>query len=134
MKLLTGKTALITGANRGIGRSIALKFAEHGANVAFSDIVYDANSKSLEKELENFGAKAKGYASDASSFLSSEQLVNDVVNDFITLDVLVNNAGITMNKPFEQVTEEQFDILYHVNVRAPFFLTQAVLAELEKKR
>ncbi len=134
MKLLTGKTALITGANRGIGRSIALKFAEHGANVAFSDIAYDANSKSLEKELESFGVKAKGYASDASSFSSSEQLVNDVVNDFITLDVLVNNAGITRDNLLLRMTESDWDLVMNVNLKSVFNLTKAVQRYMIKQR
>ncbi|MEI7897771.1 MAG: SDR family NAD(P)-dependent oxidoreductase, partial [bacterium] len=95
MKLLEGKTVLITGANRGIGKSIALKFAEHGANIAFSDIQYNDDSKILEQELTAFGIKARGYASDASSFTDSEQLITLVLQDFPTIDVLVNNAGIT---------------------------------------
>jgi 3-oxoacyl-[acyl-carrier protein] reductase len=78
MNLLKGKTALITGASRGIGRTIALKFAEQGANVAFSDLFYDDKAASLEEELKSFGVKAKGYASDASSFASSEKLINEM--------------------------------------------------------
>src|ERR1039457_1085146 len=95
MGLLEGKTALITGANKGIGRGIAVRFAEQGANVAFSDLIYNEDAEKLEKELEAFGVKAKGYASDASSFTAAETLINDVISDFSVIDILVNNAGIT---------------------------------------
>ena len=92
MKLLDGKVALITGANRGIGKSIALKYAFHGAHIAFSDIAYNDDSKQLENKLKAFGINAKGYASDASSFSDAEKLVNDIMNDFGKIDILVNNA------------------------------------------
>ena len=105
MKLLEGKTALITGANRGIGRAIAKCFAENGGNVAFSDIAYDDKAIALEQELTTLGVKAKGYASDASNFASSEQLINDVLVEFQTIDVLVNNAGITRDNLLMRMTE-----------------------------
>jgi len=108
MKLLTGKTALITGANRGIGRAIALKFAEHGADIAFSDIVLNEHSESLEKEAASMGVKCKGYRSDASSFSDSETLCNDVIGDFQKIDILVNNAGITRDNLLMRLT----DIIY----------------------
>jgi len=134
MKLLEGKTALITGANRGIGRSIALKFAAHGANVSFSDIAYDDNAKSLEKELESFGVKVKGYASDASSFAGSEQLVNEVITDFTTLDILVNNAGITRDNLLLRMTESDWDLVINVNLKSVFNLTKAVQKYMIKQR
>ena len=95
MKLLQGKTALITGAARGIGKSIAMKFAGEGANVAFSDLNYDENMEATEAELIALGVKAKGYASNAASYDDSEKLINLVVEDFGRIDILVNNAGIT---------------------------------------
>ena len=92
MKLLDGKTAVITGAARGIGRSIALKFASAGADVAFSDIRYDENCQSLEKELKNAGVKGKAYASDASSFQASQEMIDNIMQDFGKIDILINNA------------------------------------------
>ncbi|MCK4360364.1 MAG: SDR family NAD(P)-dependent oxidoreductase, partial [Bacteroidales bacterium] len=94
MKLLEGKTALITGASRGIGKAIALKFANEGANIAFSDLFCDENMVNLENELKNLDIKAKGYASDASSLTDAETLINNVLNDFGKIDIVVNNAGI----------------------------------------
>ncbi|MCG8697981.1 MAG: SDR family NAD(P)-dependent oxidoreductase, partial [Bacteroidales bacterium] len=92
MGLLEGKTALVTGAARGIGRAIALRFAQEGANVAFTDLQLSENTESLEKEIEALGTKAKGYASDASNFEQTEKVVEDILKDFGTIDVLVNNA------------------------------------------
>jgi len=134
MKLLEGKTTLITGANRGIGRAIATCFASHGGNVAFSDIVYDENSKSLEEELRSMGVKAKGYASDAGSFEDSEKLVNDVVNDFGELHVLVNNAGITRDNLLLRLTEADWDLVIKVNLKSVFNLTKAVQRQMIKQR
>jgi 3-oxoacyl-[acyl-carrier protein] reductase len=95
MKLLEGKTALITGANRGIGRAIALTFAKEGANIAFTDLAYDDNSKSLEEECQKLGVKARMYPSDASKSDQVEQAVKKILEDFGTINILVNNAGIT---------------------------------------
>src|ERR1700679_29319 len=95
MKLLEGKTALITGASKGIGRKIAEKFAEHGANVAFTYLSNVEKGQALEQELQAFGVKAKGFRSDASDYKAAEELINQVITEFGTLDVLVNNAGIT---------------------------------------
>src|SRR5258707_15409548 len=109
MKLLQNKTALITGASKGIGKAIALRFAENGANVAFTYLSSVEQGQALEAELTSKGVKAKGYRSDASDFAQAEKLINDVVVDFGTLDVLVNNAGITMDNLLLRMTEEMWD-------------------------
>ena len=130
MKLLQGKTALITGASRGIGRALALRFAEQGANIAFSDLLYDDKAESLEKELIALGVKAKGYASDASSFAASEKLINDVVAEFQAIDILVNNAGITQDARLVKMTEAQFDSVIDVNLKGVFNCTQLVVPHM----
>lgn len=134
MKLLEGKTALITGASRGIGRQIAIRFAQAGANVAFSDIRYDENAESLEKELAALGVKAKGYASDASSFDASEELISEVVKEFPVIDVLVNNAGITRDNLLMRMTESDWDAVINVNLKSVFNLTKAVQKIMLKQR
>jgi 3-oxoacyl-[acyl-carrier protein] reductase len=134
MKLLEGKTALITGANRGIGKSIAIKFAEYGANIAFSDIQYNDDSKQLEQELTAFGVKAKGYASDASSFTDSEELITRILEDFETIDILVNNAGITRDNLLLRMTEQDWDRVINVNLKSVFNLTKAIQKVMLKQR
>jgi 3-oxoacyl-[acyl-carrier protein] reductase len=134
MKLLEGKTALITGANRGIGKSIAIKFAEHGANIAFSDIQYNDDSKQLEQELAAYGIKAKGYASDASSFADSDELITRIMEDFETIDVLVNNAGITRDNLLLRMTEQDWDRVINVNLKSVFNLTKAIQKVMIKQR
>jgi 3-oxoacyl-[acyl-carrier protein] reductase len=134
MKLLDGKVALITGANRGIGKSIALKYAVHGANIAFSDISYNDDSKQLEEELRSFGIDAKGYASDASSFSDSEKLVADVLKDFGKIDILVNNAGITRDNLLLRMTEVDWDLVIKVNLKSVFNLTKAVQRPMIQQR
>lgn len=134
MKLLEGKTALITGANRGIGKSIALKFAEHGANIAFSDIQYNEDSVQLEGELAAFGVRSKGYASDASSFTDSDELIARIMDDFATVDVLVNNAGITRDNLLLRMTEQDWDRVIGVNLKSVFNLTKAIQKVMIKQR
>lgn len=134
MKLLEGKTALVTGGARGIGKAIALKFAAEGANVAFSDLNYDDNAAALEKEIEAMGVKGKGYASDASSFDGSEKLINDVVADFGRIDVLVNNAGITRDNLLMRMTEADWDLVIKVNLKSIFNMTKAVQKVMLKQR
>jgi 3-oxoacyl-[acyl-carrier protein] reductase len=134
MKLLEGKTVLITGANKGIGKGIAQKFAAHGADIAFSDIAYNEDSKLLEKELADLGVKAKGYVSDASSFSGSEKLVQDVIADFGKIDVLVNNAGIARDNLLLRMTETDWDLVINVNLKSVFNLTKAVQKEMIKKK
>jgi 3-oxoacyl-[acyl-carrier protein] reductase len=134
MKLLEGKTVLITGANRGIGKSIAIKFAENGANIAFSDIHYNDDSVQLEKELAAYGVKARGYASDASSFSDSEELIARILEDFETIDVLVNNAGITRDNLLLRMTEQDWDRVINVNLKSVFNLTKAIQKVMIKQR
>lgn len=134
MKLLEGKTALITGASRGIGRGIALKFAEHGANIAFTYLSSIEKGQALEKELEGYGVKAKGYRSDAADFKAAEELVNNVVADFGTVDVLVNNAGITRDTLLMRMNEQQWDEVMNANLKSVFNLTKAVTKPMLKQR
>lgn len=134
MKLLEGKTALVTGGARGIGKAIALRLAEEGANVAFSDLKYDDNAMALEQELTALGVKAKGYASDASSFDDSDKLITDVVNDFGRIDVLVNNAGITRDNLLMRMSEADWDLVIKVNLKSIFNLTKAVQRVMLKQR
>lgn len=134
MKILEGKTALITGASRGIGKAIALKFAEQGANVAFSDLNRDENMEVLEKELGDLGVKGTGYASDASSLAQSEKLVEDVISDFGSVDILVNNAGITRDGLLMRMEEKDWDLIMAVNLKSVFNLTKAVQRSMLKQR
>jgi len=134
MKLLEGKTAVITGANRGIGRAIAVKFAREGANVAFTDLYIDDNTRSLEKEIAELGVKAKGYASDAGKFQDTEMVVKAIVDDFGTIDILVNNAGITKDTLLMRMTEEQWDAVIGVNLKSVFNFTKVVVPVMLKQR
>jgi 3-oxoacyl-[acyl-carrier protein] reductase len=134
MKLLEGKTALVTGANKGIGKGIALKFAAQGANVAFSDLFYNDDTVSLENELKAAGVMAKGYASDASSFSDSEKLVTEVLLDFGKIDILVNNAGITRDMLLLRMTESDWDMVINVNLKSIFNLTKAIQRDMIKQR
>ncbi len=134
MKLLEGKTALITGASRGIGKAIALAYAKHGANVAFSDLNRDDNMELLEKELSALGVKGKGYTSDASSLAQSEQLVEDVLAEFGGIDILVNNAGITRDGLLMRMEEKDWDIIMAVNLKSVFNLSKAVQRLMLKQR
>jgi len=134
MKLLEGKTAIITGASRGIGKAIAVKFAQAGCNVAFTDLFNDDNMKNTQAELEAIGVKAKGYASDASKFDDTDRVVNEIVSDFGQVDVLVNNAGITKDTLLMRMTEEQWDAVINVNLKSVFNFTKAVQKTMLKQR
>lgn len=134
MKLLENKTALITGAARGIGRAIALRYAEMGANVAFTDLKLDENVESLEKEIGTMGLKAKGYASDASSFEQAEKLIAEVLGDFEKIDILVNNAGITRDNLLMRMTEQDWDLVIKVNLKSIFNMTRAIQRSMLKQR
>ena len=134
MKLLEGKTAIITGAARGIGRAVAITFANHGANIAFTDMSIDDNAKSLEKELKELGVKGKGYASDASNFENSQEVVKQILADFEKVDILINNAGITRDTLLMRMTEEQWDLVLNVNLKSAFNLTKAVIGPMMKQK
>jgi len=134
MKLLQNKTVLITGASRGIGKGIATVFAEHGANVVFtySSSVDAANA--LETELQALGVQAKGYQSNAADFEQAQELVENVLADFSTIDVLINNAGITKDNLLMRISEEDFDKVIEVNLKSVFNLTKAVQRTMLKQR
>lgn len=134
MKLLTGKTALITGGARGIGKSIALEFASQGADVAFSDIKIDDSAEALLEELKSFGVKAICFASDASDFESCEKLINDTLKEFGKIDILVNNAGITRDNLLMRMSEDEWDSVIKVNLKSVFNLTKAVQRSMLKQR
>ncbi len=134
MKLLDGKTAIITGAARGIGRAIALKFAKEGAHIAFTDLRLDENTESLTKEIESMGVKTKAYASDASNFAETEKVVNDIIDEFGTVDILINNAGITMDTLLMRMSEEQWDTVIRINLKSVFNFTKTVQRIMLKNR
>lgn len=134
MKLLAGKTAIVTGGSRGIGKGIVLEFAKQGANVAFTYSSSAQAAKELEAELEAFGVKAKGYQSDAASFEQSEQLVEEVLKDFGTIDILINNAGITKDTLLMRMSEADFDKVIEVNLKSVFNMTKAVQKSMLKQR
>lgn len=134
MNLLQNKTALVTGASKGIGRAIALKFASQGANVAFTYLSSVEQGQALEAELSALGIKAKGYRSDASDFAQADKLINDVVADFGTLDILVNNAGITMDNLLMRMTEESWDRIMAVNLKSCFNTVKAACKPMMKQR
>ena len=134
MKLLEGKTALITGAARGIGKAIALKFASEGANIAFTDLVIDENGEKTKEEIEAYGVKCKAYASNAANFEDTEKVVNEVKNDFGSIDILVNNAGITKVGLMMRMTEAQWDAVIAVNLKSAFNFIHAVLPIMMRQR
>ena len=134
MKLLEGKTALITGASKGIGRTIAEKFAEHGANVAFTYLSSVEKGLALEQELQRYGTQVKGYRSDASKFDEADKLITDIVADFGKLDIVVNNAGITKDGLLMRMTEEQWDEVLNVNLKSIFNVTKAASKIMMKAR
>ena len=120
MGLLTGKTAIVTGAARGIGKAIAMKFASEGANIAFTDLVIDENGKNTEAEIAALGVKVKGYASNAASFEDTAKVVEQIKEDFGTIDILVNNAGITKDGLMMRMSEGQWDAVINVNLKSAF--------------
>ncbi|MBN8652220.1 MAG: 3-oxoacyl-[acyl-carrier-protein] reductase [Cytophagales bacterium] len=134
MTLLKGKTALVTGASKGIGRSIALKYAEQGANVAFTYLSSVEQGQALEAELAAKGIKAKGYRSDASDFAQAEKLINDVVAEFGTLDILINNAGITQDTLLLRMSEAQWDKVINVNLKSCFNTVKAATKPMMKQK
>lgn len=134
MKLLEGKTALVTGASKGIGRKIAEKFAEQGANVAFTYLSSVERGLALEQELQQAGTKVKGYRSDASKFDEAEKLINDIIADFGTIDIVVNNAGITKDGLLMRMSEQQWDEVLEVNLKSVFNVTKAASKIMMKNR
>ena len=134
MKLLENKTAIITGATRGIGRGIAVEFAKQGANVAFtySSSVDAANA--LETELNALGIKAKGYQSNAAEFDTAQELAKEILKEFGSIDVLVNNAGITKDNLLMRISEDDFDKVIEVNLKSVFNMTKAVIRPMMKQR
>ncbi|MBT3417869.1 MAG: 3-oxoacyl-[acyl-carrier-protein] reductase [Flavobacteriales bacterium] len=134
MKLLEEKTVIITGASRGIGKGIAEVFAEHGANIAFTYRSSEEKAKDLEQELSVNGCIVKGYKSDASDFDAAQQLATDVLEEFGSIDVLVNNAGITKDGLLMRMSEEDFDRVMDINMKSVFNMTKAVLKPMLKQR
>lgn len=134
MKLLEGKTAIITGASRGIGKAVAIKFAEQGANIAFTCTSLSQNALDTEKELSAFGVTAKAYASNAANFDESHELVQEVLKDFGKIDILVNNAGITRDGLLMRMTEEQWDSVININLKSAFNLTHAITPVFMKQK
>ena len=134
MKLLENKTAIITGATRGIGRGIAIEFAKHGANVAFTYNSSVDAALALEQELNNLGVKARGYQSNAAEFDKAQELAKEVLTEFGRIDVLINNAGITKDNLLLRISEEDFDQVIKVNLKSVFNLTKAVIRPMMKHR
>lgn len=136
MGLLTGKTALITGAARGIGKAVALKFATEGANIAFTDLFIDEEHGGLEteREISALGVKAKGYASNAADFAQTEEVVNQVLADFGSIDILVNNAGITKDTLMLKMTEQMWDAVINVNLKSAFNFIHACTPIMMRQR
>ncbi len=134
MKLLEGKTAVVTGAARGIGKEIALRFAREGANIAFTDLVIDENGKQTEEEIAALGVKVKAYASNAADFAQTEEVVKEIHNDFGSIDILVNNAGITKDGLMMRMTEAQWDAVIAVNLKSAFNFIHAVLPIMMRQK
>ncbi|RCL72109.1 MAG: 3-oxoacyl-[acyl-carrier-protein] reductase [Flavobacteriales bacterium] len=134
MELVKGKNILITGASRGIGKGIAQTFAQHGANVAFTYSSSAGPAEELEQELTALGVKAKAYQSNAANFESAQQLASDVLEEFGSIDVLINNAGITKDNLLMRISEEDFDKVIEVNLKSVFNMTKAVQRTMLKQR
>ena len=134
MKLLEGKVALVTGAGRGIGKAIAVRFAQEGAKVAFTDLVVNEAVEETVKELEALGVKAKAYASNAANFDETHEVVKQIVEDFGRIDVLVNNAGITKDGLMMRMSEAQWDAVINVNLKSAFNFIHAVTPIMAKQR
>jgi 3-oxoacyl-[acyl-carrier protein] reductase len=134
MKLLEGKTAVITGGSRGIGRGIALRFAAEGANIALTNIIDNDEFAAAVQEIAAFGVKAKGYVSDASVYTDAENVIEEIVKDFGRVDILVNNAGITRDTLLMRMSEEQWDQVLTVNLKSVFNLTKAAIKPMMKQK
>lgn len=134
MKLLEGKTALITGAARGIGKALALRFAQNGASIAFTDLVIDENAEQTKREIEELGVKCAAYASNAADFAQTAEVVDKIKVDFGHIDILVNNAGITKDGLMLRMTEGQWDAVINVNLKSAFNFIHAVLPLMMRQR
>ncbi len=134
MKLLEGKVAIVTGAARGIGKAIAIKFASEGADVAFTDLSIDDNAKATEKEITAMGVKCKGYASNAANFEDTAKVVAQIAEEFGRIDVLVNNAGITRDGAIKRMTEDQWDMVININLKSAFNFIHAVQPIMFKQK
>ena len=134
MGLLEGKTALITGAARGIGKALALRFAAEGCDIAFTDLVIDENGKQTEEEIKALGVKCVGYASNAADYAQTEEVVKKVHEDFKKIDILVNNAGITKDGLMMRMTEGQWDAVINVNLKSAFNFIHAVLPVMMRQK
>lgn len=134
MKLLQGKVAVITGAARGIGKAIAIKFANEGADIAFTDLAIDDNAKATEAEIAALGVKVKGYASNAANFEDTHNVVTEIVKDFGRIDILVNNAGITRDGLMMRMSEAQWDMVINVNLKSAFNFIHAVSPVMMKQK
>jgi 3-oxoacyl-[acyl-carrier protein] reductase len=133
-KLLDGKVAIVTGAARGIGKSVALRLAQEGCNIAFTDLAYDDNAKKTETELAALGVKAKAYASNAAKFDDTHTVVEAILKDFGRIDVLVNNAGITRDGLMMRMSEEQWDLVISINLKSAFNFTHAVIPTMMRQK
>ena len=134
MKLLEGKVALVTGAARGIGKAIALRFASEGADIAFTDLSIDDNGRATEEEIRALGVRVKGYASNAANFDEAHKTVEEVVKDFGGLDILVNNAGITKDGLMLRMSEAQWDAVIAVNLKSAFNFVHACVPVMMRRR
>jgi 3-oxoacyl-[acyl-carrier protein] reductase len=134
MKLLEGKTAVVTGAARGIGKAIALKYAQEGANIAFTDLVIDDNAKATEEEIASKGVKVKAYASNAANFEDTHKVVEEIIKDFGRVDILVNNAGITRDGLMLRMSESQWDSVINVNLKSAYNFIHALVPFMVKQR
>ena len=134
MKLLQGKVAVIIGAARGIGKAIAIKFANEGADIAFTDLAIDDNAKATEAEIAALGVKVKGYASNAANFEDTHNVVTEIVKDFGRIDILVNNAGITRDGLMMRMSEAQWDMVINVNLKSAFNFIHAVSPVMMKQK
>lgn len=134
MKLLEGKTAIITGAARGIGKSVAVRFAQEGCNIAFTDLVIDENAEATKKEIAALGVKVKGYASNAADFEDTHKVVAKIVEDFGKVDILINNAGITRDGLMMRMSEQQWDMVINVNLKSAFNFIHALTPVMMKQK
>lgn len=134
MRLLEGKVAVVTGAARGIGKAIALKFAQEGADIAFTDLNIDENALATQKEIEALGVKAKGFASNAANFEDTANVVAEIQKEFGRIDILVNNAGITRDGLMMRMTEQQWDMVINVNLKSAFNFIHAVTPIMMKQK